>query len=316
MYNVNEIQGGDVLRLFKNRGDIYIPSTKLKSDLEQKILFAALAFIVGFTIVFVFIFGIKYNFSPKSFFKPDNLEIVQEDNSKNLPAVSGKNNFLYVMKNENTEDIYICSLIQVDLDNLAYKICTLDAETEIDGNKISDIYKKGNAGNVLNAVSGLFGVEIDYFIDQSTKEYKSIFDYLGSVNYTVAENIQYKDNSYYGFNIKLSEGSQKLDGEMAAKLMRYYMVQKRYDLVSEVMLTSLLQQINTENYDKKERIFSRLIDNSLTNLTIKDYNNADDELLVLSDETTGAAIYSVSPQYSGNKINAESLKEITGYFKK
>ena len=159
-------------------------------------------------------------------------------------------------------------------------------------------------------------MEIDYFIDQSTKEYKSIFDYLGSVNYTVAENIQYKDNSYYGFNIKLSEGSQKLDGEMAAKLMRYYMVQKRYDLVSEVMLTSLLQQINTENYDKKERIFSRLIDNSLTNLTIKDYNNADDELLVLSDETTGAAIYSVSPQYSGNKINAESLKEITGYFKK
>ena len=126
MYNVNEIQGGDVLRLFKNRGDIYIPSTKLKSDLEQKILFAALAFIVVFTIVFVFIFGIKYNFSPKSFFKPDNLEIVQEDNSKNLPAVSGKNNFLYVMKNENTEDIYICSLIQVDLDNLAYKICTLD----------------------------------------------------------------------------------------------------------------------------------------------------------------------------------------------
>lgn len=56
------------MRLFKNRGDIYIPSTKFKSDLEQKILFAVLAFIVVFTIVFLAIFGIKYDFSVKKFF--------------------------------------------------------------------------------------------------------------------------------------------------------------------------------------------------------------------------------------------------------
>lgn len=304
------------MRLFKNRGDIYIPSTKFKSDLEQKILFALLAFIVVFTIVFLAVFGIKYNFSVKKFFKPNNLEIVEEDNTKTLPNVSGKNNFLFIMNNKDTDDVYVCALIQIDLDDLSYSVCTLDAETEIEGNKISDIYKKGNAGNVLNAVSGLFGVEIDYFISQNTKEYRDLFDYMGSINYTVSEDIRYKDNSYYGFNIKVSSGSQEIDGDLSSKLMRYYLTQKRYDLVDDLILNALSQQINPENFENKEKIFSRLIDNSVTNITIKDYNEADDEIRVLSDETTGAAIYSVSPVYNGNKIVSSSVNEIKGYFEK
>lgn len=305
-----------MMRLFKNRGDIYIPSTKFKSDLEQKILFALLAFIVVFTIVFLAVFGIKYDFSVKKFFKPNNLEIVEEDNTKTLPNVSGKNNFLFILNNKDTDDVYVCALIQVDLDDLSYSVCTMDAETEIEGNKISDIYKKGNAGNVLNAVSSLFGVEIDYFISQNTKEYRDLFDYMGSINYTVSEDIRYKDNSYYGFNIKVSSGSQEIDGDLSSKLMRYYLTQKRYDLVDDLILNALSQQINPENFEKKERIFSRLIDNSVTNITIKDYNEADDEIRVLSDETTGAAIYSVSPVYEGNKIVSSSVNEIKGYFNK
>lgn len=304
------------MRLFKNRGDIYIPSTKLKSDLEQKILFAGLAFVVVFTIVFLAIFGIKYDFSAKKFFKPNNLEIVEEDDTKTLPNVSGKNNFLFILNNKDTDDVYVCSLIQVDLDDLSYTVCTIDAETEIDGNKISDIYKRGNAGNVLNAVNSLFGIDIDYFVDQNIKQYRTLFDYMGDVNYTVAEDIRYKDNSYYGFNIKVAGGNQKIDGDLSSKLMRYYLTEKRYDIVDDLILNALSQQINPENYEKKEKIFSRLIDNSVTNITIKDYNEADDQLKVLCDETTGAAIYFVSPVYDGNKISSKSINEIKGYFEK
>ncbi len=310
------VQEGDNMRLFRHRGDIYIPSTKFKSDLEQKILFIAISCILVFTIVFVAIFGFKYDFSVKKFFKPENLEIVEEEDIKSLPNVSGKNNFLFLLKNKDTDEIYVCSLIQVNLDDLAYTVCSIDPKTTVEGKKITDIYKKGNAGNVLNAVNSLFGINIDYFIDQNLKQYKSLFDYIGEINYTVAEDIRYKDNSYYGFNIKVASGNQKVDGDLSSKLMRYYLTQKRYDLVDELILTALSQQINMESYEKKEKIFSRLIDNSITNITIKDYNEADDQIRVLSDETTGAAVYSVSPKYDGNKIVSKSIQEIKGYFDK
>lgn len=304
------------MRLFKNRGDIYIPQTKFKSDREQKILFAALAFIVAFTLVFVTVFGIKYDFSAKNFFRPETINEAEYTETKNLPNVSGKSNFLFLLKNKDNSDVYICSLIQVDLDTLSYKCCSIDSKTLVGGESIEEIYKKGNAGNVVNALNELFGIEIDYFIDQNLKQYEDIFDYMGSINYTVAEDIRYKDNSYYGFNIKLKSGDQKIDGNHAAKVMRYYLSQGRYDLISDFMINALSQQINTENFEKREKIFSKFIDNCITNVTIRNYNDAVDALKVLSDETTGVSVYTASPIYEGNSIISSSIDDIRGYFVK
>lgn len=304
------------MRLFKNRGDIYIPSTKLKSDLEQKILFGVLSFIVSFTLVFVLIVGIKYDFSFKSFFKPKNLNNTEISETKNLPSVKGKNNFLFILKNEDMQEIYVLTLIQVDMDNLSYKVCSFKGDTEVEGVMINDIYKKGNAGNAVQAVSTLFSIEIDYFIDQNVKQYEDMFDYMGDINYTLTEDIKYKDNSYYGFNIKLNNGNQNINGSKASKLIRYYMIQENYDKVNEIFYTALTQQINPENYRIKEKHFSRLIDNSVTNITIRDFNEGIDTMTVLSDETTGPNVYGVSPVYENHSILSSSVDDIRGYFVK
>lgn len=78
------------MRIFKNRGDFYIPATKFKSDREQKILLAILAFVVAFTAVFILIVGIKYDFSAKKFFTPKNINVEEIDNINVLPEVEGK----------------------------------------------------------------------------------------------------------------------------------------------------------------------------------------------------------------------------------
>lgn len=316
MYNDIEFQEGEDMKLFKHRGDIYIPSTKLKSDREQKILFLALAFILAFTVILLCFVGFKYDFSVKKFFQPKNLQNVAVEEEKKLPTVKGKTNYLYIMHNANTNDIYVLSLIQIDLDNLAYKVSTMKGETEIEGNKVSDIYKKGSAGNVVNAVSSLFGIEIDYFIDQTDDQYEDMFNYLGYINYTASKEIRYKDNSYYGFNIKLKEGNQKINGSTAAKLMRYYIVQEDYKNANEFMLDALSQQINPENYEIKEKHFSRFIEHCKTNITVRNFNEAIDAMHVLSDETTGVNKYSASPVYENNSIVSSSVDDIRGYFVK
>ncbi len=220
------------------------------------------------------------------------------------------------MKNDVTEDIYVCSLIQVDLDNFAYKVSTLDVNTNIEGNDINNIYKRGGAGNVVNAINNLLGIDIDYFIDLSVKKYKEMFDAMGNINYTVLSDIRYKDTSTYGFNIKIKEGDQNINGDTASKLMRYYLTEKRYDLVNEILLTSLSQQINPENYEKREKLFSRFIDSAATNITIKSFSEGDNGMRVLSSENTGANVYSAYPIYEDNNIISSSIDDIRGYFVK
>lgn len=305
------------MRLFKNRGDIYIPSTREKADIEQKVLLIVLVFVVIFTAVFLLIFGIKYDFSVKNFFTPDDLQQQEEEVVQQLPEVQGKTNYLLILSNKNTQEMYFCSLFQADMDTVSYKSCTFSPQTVADENSVSQIYKNSGAAGVANSLSRLFGIEIDFYIDMDYSDYATMFDYLGSVNYTVLNDIRYKDTSRYGYNIRISAGNQKLDGDNAVKLMRYYVSQENnYTAVNDILLSAASQHMNEENYANRESVFSRFIEYSQTDFTVRDFTQKQNNLLVLSSSTTGVNIYSVPVIYEGKNLTSDSVSDILGYFSK
>ncbi len=305
------------MRIFKHRGDIYIPSAEVKDDKEKRWLFAGLCFVIAFTVIFVGLLGIKYDFSIKKFFTPENVEIALEDNTLQLPEVSGKTNFLFALSNENTGELYFCTLYQVDLDTLSYKASTLSAGTKTEQGTLQSVYETGGAGAIVKSLNSLFGIDIDYYIDENLSGYKDMFNAMGKINYTVLSDVKYKDTSRYGYNIKIKAGEQSFDGEAAEKLMRYYIEQEQnYSAVNDMLLAQLSQQLNDDNYARQEALFSKFIECSQTDITVKDFTQANNGLRVLSSETTGVNIYSVVPIYEGNEINPSSVKEIQGYFTK
>lgn len=305
------------MRIFKNRGDIYVPSTKFKSDLEQKILLCLLAFIILFTVVFLLVFGIKYNFSAKEFFAPDNLETEQEDVADQLPAVSGKTDLLFVISNKNTNEMLLCAIFQADMDTVSYKACTLSPNTETDSGSLAEIYNSSGASGVVNSVNKLIGIDIDYYIDESYDDYKKMFDSMGSVNYTVLDDVKYKDTDKYGYNIKIKAGDQKLDGDNAEKLLRYYVTQENnFSAANDILLAAASQHINDTNFENRESLFSKMIELSNTNITVKDFTDNLNNLKVLSSSTTGVSVYSAVAQYDGNALTSSSISDILGYFAK
>lgn len=305
------------MRLFKNRGDIYIPSTREKAEIEQKVLLIVLVFVVIFTAVFLLIFGIKYDFSVKNFFTPDDLQQQEEEVVQQLPEVQGKTNYLLILSNKNTQEMYFCSLFQADMDTVSYKSCTFSPQTVADENSVSQIYKNSGAAGVANSLSRLFGIEIDFYIDMDYSDYATMFDYLGSVNYTVLNDVIYKDTSRYGYNIRISAGNQKLDGDNAVKLMRYYVSQENnYTAVNDILLSAASQHMNEENYANRESVFSRFIEYSQTDFTVRDFTQKQNNLLVLSSSTTGVNIYSVPVIYEGKNLTSDSVSDILGYFSK
>ncbi len=305
------------MRIFKNRGDIYVPSTKFKSDLEQKILLCLLAFIILFTAVFLLVFGIKYNFSAKEFFAPNNMEIEQEDVADQLPAVSGKTDLLFVMSNKNTNEMLLCAIFQADMDTVSYKACTLSPNTETDSGSLAEIYNSSGGSGVANSINKLIGIDIDYYIDESYDDYKKMFDSMGSVNYTVLDDVKYKDTDKYGYNIKIKAGDQKLDGDNAEKLLRYYVSQENnFSAANDILLAAASQHINDTNFENRESLFSKMIELSNTNITVKDFTDNLNNLKVLSSSTTGVSVYSAVAQYDGNALTSSSISDILGYFAK
>lgn len=307
------------MRIFKNRGDIFFSKTNKEKSSEQRFLIIALVLIVIFSVIFVFVTAVKNDFSAKEFFKPDNISVtenVSENEIDILPQVSGKNNFIVLVSEEN--NLLFAGIIQTDMDNVAYKASMLRADTVVEGEKLSMIFKKSGAENVKKAVESLLNTSIDYYISMESDKFTEVYEKFGEINYPVINSIKYKNNdTAVPFSIRVKEGEQSLKGSQIIGLMRYYLdVEKKPSLANDIMLTILTQQINENNYENKDELFEKFIASSKTNITVKNYSMAEDSLIVLSNENTGVKVYNAPAEYKNNKITKDSIKEVRGYFVK
>ena len=83
------------MKIFKNRGDIYISKSKGIKSAEERVLLIILAIIVILTIAFVVMLSQKYS-SVAEFFVGEDVSVsdLAVDDMESLPQISGKSNYL------------------------------------------------------------------------------------------------------------------------------------------------------------------------------------------------------------------------------
>lgn len=305
------------MRIFKNRGDIYFSKSNKKKSNEQKILIVALVAIVAFTIVFLSALAIKNDFSAKKFFAPEELEITTEPEEEQLvlPEVSGKTNYVSLVCKGN--ELLFVELVQVDMDNVSCKVSALKAETVVDGASLAQLYKKSGSENVKKAVESLMGEEFDFYIDMQSDKFAEFFGDMGEVYYPIAGDIIYKSgNKAVNYSVKVKAGEQRLGGTQIINLVRYYLDSGNSSAANDLLLNSLLQQLNSTNLEKKEELFGRFVALADTNITVRNLSLADDKLFVLANDNSSVGAYSAIAEYDGDKITSESLQRVKGYFAK
>lgn len=305
------------MRIFKNRGDIYFSKNNKEKSTEQKILLIALAVIVLFTFVFILCVAAKNDFSIKKFFEPEDLSTTTavEDSTVALPQVSGKTN--YIVTVADNENLLFVELVQVDLDNKSYKICTLKSSTEYDGSTLGYIYAHSGVLNVKSATENMLSTTFDYYIDFQRDKFTEYFDSLGSVNYALVSDIKYKNNkSAVPFTVRMKAGEQVIKGTQAVNLVRYFLETNSQQSANDVLLTSLSKQINVDNFANKDSLFQDLVTKSNTNITVRDYSAADDDITVLCNSQNGISVYGAEVKYDKNKITKDTLQNAKGYFVK
>lgn len=309
------------MRIFKNRGDIYFSKANKEKSTEQKILIIALTVIVVFTVIFVLALCIKNDFSAKKFFEPENLNVTNQiltDNSDEveIPDVSGKRNYITLVHKDDV--LLFAALVQVDMDNISYKTAVLKADTEIDGNKLSEIYKASGAENVKKAIDTYVGTDFDFYISMESSAFEDFYDELGSINYPILNDIKHRESDNpVTYTLKIKSGEQNIDGKHFINLIRYYLdVENSSSQASELLLASLSQQLDSENLAESEKLFRDFVSAADTNISVRDFSMSGDRLSVLGNDLVAKGVYNAQASYDGNKLTDDSLKKIKGYFVK
>jgi hypothetical protein len=305
------------MKLFKNRGDIYIPKSVTGKNKQAKILYILLIFVVLFTIVFVALVGHKYP-SAASFFGEGEVTVSQKavPEDEKFPKISGKKNFLVIETDDSNSYIHYMFLLQADKDNLAYKACALAPNMLLGEQKVSDIYSLGGGAALESALSEYLGINIDYYTQFETASFVEFANKLGSFIYNSDEKIRYsggKDDDKY--TIHLDEGEQKIKGRDITNLLRYYSSEKEnYEAENELILRAVSQLMNEDNLEKSEQLFRLLVSSSVTDITVRDFEKGKDSITVYCKKNSDVTLYSALAKYENGNLTQQSLQEIKGYF--
>ncbi|MBQ9531262.1 MAG: LCP family protein [Eubacterium sp.] len=306
------------MKLFKNRGDIYIPKSDYKKSKEEMILKILLVFIVIFTVVFLILLNHKYN-STAQFFGDGEVTTTQiAVEEEELPKISGKTNFLIFETDDSQEIIHYIMLIQADRDTKAYKICSLSPETKIDNKSILEIYKSGGGASLQTKLTEYFGFEINYYAEFDNSSFVDFASKFGSMVCFSDEDIRFsgggEDDKY---TIHINEGEQNINGKELSNLLRYYCLEKKqYSLENELFLSALTQLFNEKNYEDCDSLFRLFIKSSTSNITVRDFENSKNALMIFCLKNTDITVYNTVGEYKSNVLTQQSVKNIKGYFSK
>ena len=307
------------MRIFKNRGDIYIPKSGYKSSKEEQILLSLLGVVVVFTVAFVIIMGNRYDFSMKNFFTSDKVIEEQQEISTTatLPAISGKSNYLVVETNDKKDTVFYALLIQADRDNIAYKATILSPQTVIGTKSINQSFADGGIQGLFADMNNYFGFDINYYAHFTTSTFKDFVGDLGTFLYPSPESFKFSGGQGADeYSVRINEGESTINAKNFSNLLRYYVNEaKTYAIPNEIVLYALVGLIDEDSQEDAQELFRTFIDDCSTNITVRDFASATDAMTVFTKSTDSIKVYSCVAQYNQNfTLTQESLKDIKGYF--
>ena len=240
---------------------------------------------------------------------------IEEDN---LPNISGKTNFLIMETDDEEEELHYIFLLQADKDNLAYKIASLPVDMTVDGTDIYTVFHEGGAAALQKRLTEYFGFEIDYQVQFKASAVAEFLNKLGSFVYTANQDIRFSGGSGEDtYSLRITNGEQKLSGKEINSLIRYYaQEEKNYQAENELIRAALTGLLNRDNYQNAEALFRQFIKAGNTDITVRDYENGKNALMIYCTKNEDITAYFVALQPEETEVSAESMKQLKGYFSK
>ncbi len=307
------------MKIFKNRGDIYVPKS-VRASKQAKVLYLLLAFIVVFTAVFIGFLSKNYN-SAAEFFAKGELTVTEEltDSAAQLPKISGKTNYLIIGTDNDYDSIHFIFFLQADKTNKAYKAACISPKTVINNQSVQKIYKNSGVLELEKRLVEYFGFEFDYYALFDDSSFVEFVNKLGTFVYASGMEIDYsggKEDDKY--TLKINQGEQKISGRETANLLRYFSEkEKNFALENELVLRAMTGLITENNYDRADLLFRLFMKSAKTDVTVRDFETAKDSIKVFSTLSNEITLYSSNAQYDDkNVLTQSSLSGIKGYFSK
>lgn len=260
-------------------------------------LFSLVAFAIAANYIFPFLNTLVldvFNGNGAATEKGENKEENQGDTSEDTPVngdvtddvdnVNGSTfEMLFVITDKDGKNAEMITFVKADKENRRFvfssipatlKVVTTGAQKNEDGSPIhlGSVYNVNGIEYMTDLVSGIIGIEIDYYYVMSKENFIKTIDTLGTIPVDLKYDLIHNANDY---TVNLYAGKQELDGDKALQYITFadYKNGELDRLTVQTMLAKLAfnEYLTSENHKTCKEDFAEISKLAKTNLTAEEF---------------------------------------------
>lgn len=242
----------------------------------------------------------------------------------------GRINVLLVGTDKGGSNTDVLMLVSYDINNGKIHMTSILRDfwaiNDGKGHRVNSCMALGGDELLLETVTDLTGVPINYYAKVDTTGFREVVDILGGVDFYVPRNMDYDDPAQ-GLSIHLKEGMQHLDGAQAEGLVRYRHGNRqangkmagyvrgdyeRTQVQRDFIKAMIEQKLNAKLILKAPELYSTITQYVKTNFIasdmVKNVGLLDNMLKLSSDDIVSHEMKAVDANISGASVQVPDIE--------
>ncbi|MGN0570196.1 MAG: LCP family protein [Candidatus Fimenecus sp.] len=263
------------------KNDLFNEKNKNNGSLKYFIIaFAVFIVVLAAVSAFLFMRSIDYDFGNLINAETDSTsqsETEPESITYSVNNLSGKSCVLFICEDNEGKLQYAFSInTDFGAKNMFVTVVSGEDKAEYNGSLINytDLYEKHSVSGVKKAFSSL-NIITEKYVVFDKNSFLTFFSEFDGISVNVKEKVDYKSDS---FNLELEPGKQVLSAEYLYKYLTVSDSQTKASVICDIV-SGVLRPEFTE---KSERLFNKFVNSSKTDISVIDYSEFINNLIVYS----------------------------------
>ncbi len=287
--------------LWHGNGDVVFKTdSERKKDKLKKSILIFLGVGVVVILLAAFFLMLSYDFDMTNVIGSGGGEIIGEDSSYVVKKVSGEEKILMYCTDDDEKKVTFLCAVRFNMDKKEIKVLPLPVNEKVfsyNTKKVSAsvCYREAGVLQLVKSVNQYVGFEFDKYIGCKEGSVEGITANFEPLQIEFEKNMSFKRDADV---VTFEEGTHELTDDVIVKLLTYSSGENLDEFRGEVLLQMFRQYFNETSIENRNIIYSNIISQTDSNISVVDFTDYKDYIVVLSSD-------SVRKKYTV----AESLKD-------
>lgn len=274
--------------LWHGSGDVVFKTdSEHKKDKLKKSILMFLGMGVLVVLLAVFFLMLSYDFDLTNVIGSEGGEIIGEESKFVVKKVSGEENILMYCTDDDEENVTFLCAVRFDMDEKEIKVLPLPVNEKIYNYNTKKVtasvcYREAGALQLVKSVNEYVGFEFDKYIGCKEGSVEGITANFETLKIDFEKNMSFKRDAD---TVTFEEGTHELTDDVIVKLLTYSSGENLDDFRGELLLQMFRQYFNESSVENRNIIYSNIISQTDSNISIVDFTDYKDYIVVLSSDS-------------------------------